>query len=195
MTIFGITGGSGSGKTLASSMFAELGVEVIDADAISREVTNKGSKCLNELVKYFGNEILQTDGTLNRRHLASIAFSDVEKTKMLNTITHKYIKDKVSDIIANSTAELAAIDGAVIIGSIFEQDCEFIVSVIADRDIRAERIKERDKLTDFQVAQRLDAQPNEEFYRSHSRYIIQNNGTEQELKKQVADVYSRIKEV
>lgn len=176
-------------------MFAELGVEVIDADAISREVTNKGSKCLNELVKYFGNEILQTDGTLNRRHLASIAFSDVEKTKMLNTITHKYIKDKVSDIIANSTAELAAIDGAVIIGSIFEQDCEFIVSVIADRDIRAERIKERDKLTDFQVAQRLDAQPNEEFYRSHSRYIIQNNGIEQELKKQVADVYSRIKEV
>lgn len=91
MTIFGITGGSGSGKTLASSMFAELGIEIIDADAVSREVTNKGSKCLNELVEYFGNEILQTDGTLNRRHLASIAFSDVEKTKMLNTITHKYI--------------------------------------------------------------------------------------------------------
>ncbi len=195
MTVFGITGGSGSGKSLVCSMLASLGVKIIDTDVIAREVVKKGSECLNELISYFGNDILLTNGELNRRQLASIAFSDKEKTDMLSRITHKYIKERTSEIIKRASDSLIAIDGAVIIGSNIENECEFIVSVIADRAIRIRRIKERDNLTDSEANRRLDAQPDEHFYRSHSKYIISNNGSEQELFKQVKSFYNEIRGV
>lgn len=195
MIIFGITGGSGSGKTTASEILAMLGAQVIDTDAIARKVVEKGSECLSKLVTYFGNEILFSDGTLNRRRLASIAFSDEEKTEVLNGLTHQYIKNEVLEIISRSSAEVVVIDGAVIIGSIIEEECDFIVSVIAERNVRIKRIKTRDGITDFQAQQRLEAQPDEEFYRAHSRYVIENNGTRQELEAQIRELYIKIKGV
>lgn len=195
MTVFGITGASGSGKSSVCSMLASFGVEIIDTDVIAREVVEKGSECLDELTEYFGRKILCSDGTLNRSLLAELAFSDKEKTAKLNGITHKYIRARVVEIIKNSVSDLIAVDGAVIIGSDIEQECEFIVSVLADRDIRTERIKKRDALTDSQAAKRLDAQPDEEFYKSHSRYIIYNNGSAHELCKQVRGLYDKIRGV
>lgn len=195
MTVFGITGGSGSGKSLACSMLASLGVKIIDTDVIAREVVKKGSECLDELISYFGNNILLSDGELNRSKLASIAFSDNEKTEMLNKITHKYIKARMSEIIEHTCEDLIAIDGAVIIGSNIEQECEFVVSVIADRVIRIRRIKERDNLTEYQANQRIDAQPDADFYRSHSKYVIYNNGSEKELFNQVKSFYNKIRGV
>ena len=191
--IFGITGGSGSGKTTVSAMFSQLGVHVIDTDVIAHNIVEKGSKCLGELVQYFGDEILNADGTLDRKKLAHIAFSDDEKKAALNRITHKYIKAQTEADIKNSSADIIAIDGAVIIGSSIEPLCGFIVSVIADRDIRIERIKERDALTDEQAAQRLAAQPDDNFYKQHSGYIIYNNGGTEDLRRQVCMLYDEIK--
>ena len=191
--IFGITGGSGSGKTTVSAMFSQLGVHVIDTDVIAHNIVEKGSKCLGELVQYFGDEILNADGTLDRKKLAHIAFSDDEKKAALNRITHKYIKAQTEADIKNSSADIIAIDGAVIIGSSIEPLCGFIVSVIADRDIRIERIKERDALTDEQAAQRLAAQPDDNFYKQQSGYIIYNNGGTEDLRRQVCMLYDEIK--
>ncbi len=193
MTVFGITGGSGSGKTTASAMLSELGVHVIDADVIAREITCKGSKCLDELTEYFGTDILNSDGSLNRKALASKAFSDKEKTSALNRITHKFIKERVIDDINHSKADITAIDGAVIIGSNIEPLCAFIVSVAADADIRLERIKKRDGLSDEQAARRLSAQPDDDFYRRHSRYALRNNGDADDLKNQINILYNEIK--
>lgn len=195
MIIFGLTGGSGSGKTTASEILASLGAQIIDTDAIARKIAEKGSECLSKLVTYFGNEILFPDGTLNRKRLASIAFADEEKTEVLNGLTHQYIRKEVLEIIAHSSAEVIVIDGAVIIGSIIEPECDFIVSVTAERAVRIRRIKSRDGITDFQAEQRLDAQPDDEFYKAHSRYVIVNNGTKEELEIQVKEMYNKIKGV
>lgn len=195
MVVFGITGGSGSGKTSVSAIFAELGVEVIDTDAIAREITESCSDCLMELTECFGNDILNSDGTLKRQKLASMAFSDIEKTKMLNSITHKYINKVVLEQIESSKSEFVMIDGAVIIGSIIEPICDFIISVIADRKIRLQRIIERDGLTAVQAKERLDAQPDEDFYRKHSHFIIVNNGTLGELKQDILSLHNKLKEV
>lgn len=195
MTVFGITGGSGSGKTSVSAILSEFGVCVIDTDLIAHKITEPKTKCLDELTDYFGKNILNSDGKLNRKKLASIAFSDNEKKAVLNKITHKYIKTEVIKDIECSNSELIAIDGAVIIGSDIEPLCEFIVSVIADRNIRIERIKERDNLTDEQALKRLDAQPKDEFYKENSLYIIYNNGSSQELRESVCELYNIIKEV
>ena len=144
--VFGITGGSGSGKSSVSAIFEKLGVDIIDTDLIAREVTQFGTPCLKELAEAFGNDILNSDGTLERQTLASIAFTDTDKTKILNRITHKYIKACILKRIENSQADIIAIDGAVIIGSDIEPICDFLISIIADKEIRIERIIKRDKL-------------------------------------------------
>lgn len=195
MIVFGITGGSGCGKTSVSSVFAELGVKIIDTDVIAHEVVEPESLCLKELSEYFGTEILNNDGTLDRKKLASIAFSTADKTAMLNKITHKYIKERVISEIERSDAELAAIDGAVIIGSNIEQLCEFIVSVIADVKVRTMRIIKRDNISECQAKQRIAAQPDDEFYKKHSKYIIRNEGDMADLRNNVIKVYEDIKGV
>lgn len=193
MKIFGITGGSGSGKTSVSKELRNLGVEIIDTDIIAREVVGKGSKCLDELVEYFGNKILNPDGTLDRRKLAKEAFSDSQKTAALNGITHKYIKEEVINRIKNSSSCLIGIDGAVIIGSNIEELCEFIVSVTADKRTRIKRILKRDMLTDEEARERLNAQPDDDFYSRNSRYVIDNSGSFDDLKVNVQTLYDKIK--
>lgn len=193
MVVFGITGGSGSGKTSVSAMFSELGVQIIDTDAIAHSIAEKGTECLEELARYFGTGILNPDGTLDRKKLAHMAFSDDGRKAALNRITHKYIKARAEAEIKNSSSDLAAIDGAVIIGSSIEPMCEFIISVIADKKIRLERIKKRDGLTDDQAQERLAAQPDDDFYRQNSGYIIYNNGSTDELRRQVYRLYDEIK--
>lgn len=193
MVVFGITGGSGSGKTSVSKMLEKLGVHIIDTDVIAHEIVESNSDCLNELVDYFGDSILNDDKTLNRKKLASIAFSDKQKTEALSNITHKYIKAEVVKDINTTDAELVGIDGAVIIGSNVEPLCEFIVSVIADKQSRITRIKTRDNITDEQAIQRINAQNDDEFYKENSMYIIYNNGDIAQLESDVVGLFNKIK--
>lgn len=193
MVIFGITGGSGTGKSTVSKMLSAQGVHVIDTDLIARKVVSLGSDCLAELVDFFGDGILLDDGSLNRRKLAGIAFSSENKTRKLNEITHKHIKAEVLADIASSNADFIGIDGAVIIGSEIETLCEFIISVVADRDVRIERIKVRDGISDEQALQRLDAQPSDEFYIENSLYIIYNNMNLSQLERDVLELFEKIK--
>ena len=191
--IFGITGGSGCGKTTVSNMLARLGAEIIDTDKISREVTGKDSECLKELADAFGNEILFPSGELNRHYLASVAFADKEKTALLSRITHKYIKSKTLRRIELSKSELIGIDGAVIIGSPVEELCEKIVYVTARREMRIERIMARDGLTREEAEKRIAAQPDDEFYIKHCDYVIDNSSDTDALEKSVAELYDKLK--
>ena len=195
MRIFGITGGSGSGKSTVSSMLAEQGVFIVDTDKIARKVVEKGTDCLKELCASFGDEILLQDGSLNRKKLAKLAFASKEKTELLNRITHKHIKAETESIIKDSNADLIGIDGAVIIGSPIEILCEKMVLVTADIEIRLVRIIMRDGLTPEEAKKRLNAQPSDEFYRQHCDYVIDNSSTTEDLKRQVAEIINKIKGV
>jgi dephospho-CoA kinase len=194
MLIFGITGGSGAGKSTASDIFRQMGIKVIDADKTARQVVEKGEPCLEELKTKFGAEVIANDGSLDRKKLGNIVFSDENKLKSLNEITHKYIRRSIISELEKSGAEFAAIDGAVIIGSSVEDLCAFIVSVLADREIRLKRIISRDNLSREQAENRLNSQPSDEFYMENSSYVIYNNGNENELKLQVKEVCEKIKE-
>ena len=193
MRIFGITGGSGTGKSTVSDIFRKLGVTVIDADKSAREVVGKGSKCLDELCAFFGNSILLSDGTLDRKKLGSIVFSDGEKLKTLNEITHKYIRADIEEKLSSCKTPLAAIDGAVIIGSNIEDLCEFIVSVIAKERTRTERIMLRDSISEQDAQRRIGAQPDDEFYEKHAEYVIHNDGDFEALKNETEMVLNEIK--
>lgn len=194
MLIFGITGGSGAGKTTVSNVFRRMGINVIDADKTARKIVEKGEPCLEEIKNKFGSDVINADGSLNRKKLGGIVFSDANKLKCLNAVTHKYIRRLILSELGESGAEIAAIDGAVIIGSEIEDLCQIMVSVLADREVRLQRIIERDNLLREEAENRINAQPSDEFYIDRSDYIIYNNGDEGELNLQIREVYGKIKE-
>ncbi len=175
MLIFGITGGSGAGKTTVSDMFRTLGVYVADADLAAREVVKKGMPALAEITEYFGSDVLLGDGSLDRRKLAGIVFSDKASLKKLNEITNKYIKMYIEQQLSHADCEIAAIDGAVIIGSSVEPLCSYITAVTADRETRILRIMKRDSISRADAEKRIDAQQSDDFYIAHSDFVIQNN--------------------
>ncbi len=98
MKVIGVTGGIGSGKTTVSNI-PSLGAKVIEADKISRDIMRKGHRVFDEIVDYFGEDILDEKGELVRRKIADIAFNSEEKLKALNDITHKYISIEIKNEI------------------------------------------------------------------------------------------------
>lgn len=194
MRVFGLTGGSGAGKSTAAEMLRQSGIYVIDADKVAREVVEAGKPCLDELKAEFGIGIIRSDGTLDRRALGKIVFSDTEKLKSLNKITHKYIKTAIVEKLSSSNAPVAAIDGAVIIGSEIEELCEFIVCVTADVEVRLERIMKRDGIDRETAENRIKSQRDDNFYISHSAFVLHNNAGETELIEQVEELGRKIRE-
>ena len=194
MLVFGITGGSGSGKSSASERFRENGIYVIDADKTAREVVRQGEPCLEELVKELGSEILNDDGGLNRRKTGDIVFSDKKKLDILNRITHKYIQKALEDQLNKIDTDIAAVDGAVIIGSPVDKMCSFLVSVMADKEIRLARIMKRDNISREAALKRIESQPSDEFYIANSRYLLYNNISKENLNIEVDKLAKTIKE-
>ncbi|MEE0944687.1 MAG: dephospho-CoA kinase [Clostridia bacterium] len=173
--VFGITGGSGVGKSYISDLFRKRGIDVIDSDKTARQVVMPNGKAYDELYAHFGKDYFAEDGTLLRRKLAERVFSDKKELGILNEITHKHIKRQIEEDL-KSASHIAAIDGAVIIGSPVEDMCSFLVGVVAGRDTRIKRIMSRDFITEESAIKRIDAQPDAEFYRKYCRYIIENDG-------------------
>lgn len=191
MKIIGLCGGSGSGKGTVSLFFEKMGFAHVDADAIYREITSSPSDCLRELVLEFGNSILTKEGALDRRRLAAMVFEgdDSERKRLeLNRISHKYVLRKMREEIRRY-AELGIaavlVDAPLLFESGFDSECEKIVSVIAERDIRIKRITQRDGISDSQAIARINSQISDESLIEKSDYIIVNNGSLSELEEQV----------
>ncbi len=172
--IFGITGGSGVGKSYVAKAFERLGVTVFDGDEIAHEIALPTGEAYFELKDAFGGKYFDEDGFLKRQKLAELVFSDKSKLDILNSVMHKHIKNKILKGIEN--AEIAAIDGAVIIGSPVEELCRFLVGVTAPLEARKIRISERDGISEEAVMARILAQPDEDFYRKNCDFIIENDG-------------------
>ena len=181
MVVIGITGPSGSGKGLVSDIMKEYGVRVIDSDAIYHDIISPPSDCLDELERYFGKDIILDNGALNRKALASRVFESENKDDLnaLNSITHKYVVARIREIVTQySTTDLlaCAIDAPLLIEAGLLDDCDFTLSVIAEKQTRAERISKRDGLDHKEALSRIDAQKNDDFYMMHTDYIIHNDG-------------------
>lgn len=189
--VFAITGPTGAGKSTVSEMMRRLGVYVADADKIAREITSNNSDCLSEIRQAFGNDVF--DGTvLDRKKLGEIVFNDSVKLKLLNDITHKYIKEEIKRKISESPSQLAAVDGAVIIGSPVMEMCKKTVVVTADTDVRRKRIMNRDSISYEAAQSRINSQMNNSQYEQYADFIIKNNDIVG-LEECVEQVYSKIK--
>lgn len=179
MTVIGLTGPSGAGKSTVCSIFKQNGIPVISADSIYRDICIPRSPCLNDIVAAFGNVTLP-DGTLDRKTLAKEVFSDSEKLKRLNNITHGYVLDgirKKLSSLSESGCTLAVVEAPQLFESGFDSECDLIVSVLCERNKRKERLIIRDSLTDEAIEKRISSQLDDNYFRLHSDEIIENNGS------------------
>lgn len=196
MKTIGITGRSGCGKSAVTSHYAALGYPTADADAVSRELLGPSSPCLAALCKAFGADILVPDGQLQRRLLADRAFATPEGTAALSAITHPEIVRRLrraAEEARQAGAKLFFVDGAVIVGSPFERDCDGILLVSAPYEESVRRICLRDGISAQMARRRLDAQTPEEQLRRRALAEVRNDGDLRELLARADAALERLK--
>ncbi len=198
MKVIGVTGGIGSGKSTVSRALRALGAAVIDADVLARNITSPGGKAFEELVEYFGKEILDDNGELNRSKLASIAFSDKVRLHALNSITHKYIAEKIYEAVeafnVSDKWDILIIDAPIPIEKGFLDLVDEVWVVTAQRETRVKRVMDRSGFTYEAVSERMDSQPGDEEYLRIADKILDNNGSVEELEQAVVKLFLQIKQ-
>lgn len=176
--IIGLTGQTGAGKSTVAKLFAEYNIKIIDADSIVHKIYSGASVCPKTLAAAFGNEVLNLDGTPNRPRLAKAAFSSKENLALLNSIVHPFVMYElllqIKSEIAKGT-ETVAYDAPQLFESNSDLICDVIVSVVAEKSVRMQRICSRDGIAPEAAEARINAQLNEEYFRKNSDYIIENN--------------------
>lgn len=167
ITVVGLTGPTGSGKTTVADAWREQGAYIIDTDKLARQVTEMGSPCLAQLVETFSPAILNEDGSLHRAELAKRAFATPEHTKRLNAITHPAIVALTRQEIEHAAEQgysVAVVDAPLLYEAKADVLCDTVVAVIAPVEVRKQRIMARDNLTTEQAERRMSAQQSDCFY-------------------------------
>ena len=196
MKIVGITGRSGCGKSSATKFLAQQGYPCIDADQVAREVMLPGSPCLAALQAHFGADILDETGALRRRLLADRAFATPEGTRLLTELTQPEILRRIEadlQCAQEAGAELAFVDGAVIVGSPFQARCDELVLITAPYEVSVQRICARDGIAPEMGRRRLDAQTPLEQLRAAATVEIANDGTPQQLQTRIRELLQTLR--
>jgi dephospho-CoA kinase len=196
MTIIGITGGSGGGKTSALRALASLGALVIDCDALYHELLQKSAEMIREIRERFEDAV--TDGAVDRKALGRIVFNDAEALGELNAITHKFVSREVDRRLKEwelSGGKLAAIDAIALIESGRGSKCDILIGVTAPFETRVRRIMERDGLSEEYAKMRINAQKPDSFFYEHCDYVlISDCETVEEFEKKCVEFFTRILE-
>ncbi len=199
MYLVGLTGGIGSGKSTVAARFAELGAEVIDADLIAREVVQPGEPALVALADRFGEDILQDDGSLDRRALAARAFRDEASRADLDRITHPHIAARIASRIAELGArdgaaadDLVVVDHPLLIETNQTARFDAVVVVVADQQLRIDRLVDDRGMDEQDVLARIRAQVDDDRRRQVADQVIINEGTIAELRHQVDEVHEAL---
>ena len=186
--VIGLTGQTGAGKTTVGSILKEKGYAIIDADIVARKAV-ENPEVIGMLADRFGEDIIK-DGILDRRELARRAFKDKESSEALNAITHPEITRLVAEeihIAEKNGAKAAVVDAALLFDSCIVAFCDKNISVVADVEVRLERIMKRDLISKDDALLRINAQPPVEYYIEKADIVI-NNNPDDDLKSQLKDL-------
>ena len=187
--VIGLTGPTGSGKSSTAKVCRKYGIKTVDCDQTARKATEKGSDGLLALTKVFGQEILEQDGSLNRKLLAKKAFSAKENTELLNKTLLPFIKELVLKEIKGNVVLL---DAPTLFESGLNAICFKTIAVLSNREIRRERIINRDNLTKEQAETRMSAGKSDDFFKQNANYIVYNNSDEETFLSEFEKVLTEI---
>lgn len=195
--VVGLTGQSGAGKTTVSEQFKSSGFYVINCDLVSREVTKKGSECNKKLSLIFP-QCFDGELSLDRLKMSQTVFGNKENLRLLNDTIFPFIIEKIFceiDLAVRNGEKFILLDAPTLFEANLENKCDFVVSVVADIEIRAERIASRDNISKEQVLKRFQSQHSQEFFVENSDFVIENNKDIETAVMSTASVIEKIKEM
>lgn len=195
--LLGVTGGIASGKTMVAKMLEKLGAPLIDFDLLARQVVEPGKPAFKEIVDYFGKQILQEDGTLDRKKLSKIIFQDPRKRKKLESLTHPPIYEAfLKQVNAIADKDPAAIIQAVVpllIEKSLQSMFDKVLVVYVPQEQQIERLTRRDSISKEEAAHMLRAQLPIDEKLQYADFVVNNEGPMEETKKQVEEVWRELK--
>ena len=177
--ILGITGGSGCGKTTLLGTILEQNGTVLDCDAIYHELLKTDETLLASIDSAFPGVV--ENGTLNRKKLGAVVFSDPKKLATLNSITHSAVKREVLRRL-DEKPPLAAIDAIALFEGGLSELCDCTVAVTAPVEARIQRLMARDSISEAYARSRISAQHGEEWFREHCDHVLQNDGSREDFR-------------
>ena len=192
----GLTGSIGVGKSFVASIFAELGCHVLDADQTAREVVTRGSPGLKAIVNAFGAEILNPDGTLNRKQLGAVVFADESQRQRLNYILHPFIIARQDEILNEWEREdprgIGIVDAALMIESGGYRRFDKLIVVHCRPEVQLERLMLRDKMSREEAQRRIDAQMPQAEKQKFGDYLIDTSDGFELTREQTVQVHNKL---
>jgi dephospho-CoA kinase len=195
----GLTGSIGVGKSFVSSVLAELGCHVLDADKTARDVVAAGSAGLRAVVEAFSDEILQPDGTLDRVRLGAIVFADETKRLLLNSILHPFIiaaqDEQLREWEVEDAQGIAVVDAALMIESGGYKRFDKLIVVHCRPEVQLERLMARDAISREEAERRTRAQMPQEEKKRYADFLIDTSDGFADTRRQTVEVYERLREL
>jgi dephospho-CoA kinase len=191
----GLTGGIASGKSTAGRVLERMGVGVVDADKVAREVVERGSEGLREVVATFGQQVLAADGSLDREKLGAIVFADEQARKKLQAITHPRIGQRSAAKMAElhaSDAPYVVYDAPLLVEVGAHKGLDALIVVAADEAAQVARAVLRDGLSEQEARRRIAAQLPLASKIAVADYVVHNDGSVEQLEQRVLEVHDAI---
>jgi dephospho-CoA kinase len=189
----GVTGGIGSGKSEVCSVFRRLGVPVLSADEIAKNISSSHPRAKKKLLALFGNQAYGPDGVYNRAFIASRIFSQKSLQKKLEAIIHPLVESEIIRKFKSFEPQHAAmvvVEAALIYEAGLDKLLDTVIVVDADEPERIARVRKRDSVSEEDVRRRMDAQLDVARKLDKADYVVKNNGTPDELETKVKFLYS-----
>lgn len=196
MFVVGLTGGIGSGKSAATAIFEDLGIDVVDADLASREAVLPGSKALDQIQKKFGNEILLEDQSLNRARLREIIFDNSEDKTWLEQLLHPEIRHIIQSKLENSSSEYVILVSPLLFETDQHKFCNTTILIDSSLNSQVSRTSKRDSVSEDSVKKIISAQMSREDKLKIAKIVINNDDSLEQLESNVKKVHENlIKEI
>ncbi|MDM2935741.1 dephospho-CoA kinase [Citrobacter sp. Cu233] len=186
-----LTGGIGSGKSTVANAFADLGINVIDADIIARQVVERGTPALQAIANHFGSDVIAADGSLQRRILRERIFSDPDEKKWLNALLHPLIQQETQRQFQQATSPYLLWVVPLLVENALYKKADRILVVDVTPETQLRRTMQRDDVTREHVEQILAAQATREARLAVADDVIDNNGAPDAIVSDVAHLHAR----
>jgi dephospho-CoA kinase len=196
MKIIGITGGIGSGKSVASKIIQKAGIPILYSDPIAKEVMDSDEEIKRDLIIEFGEEVY-VNGKINKEFLSGLIFSNKENMHILNTIVHPKVISSLEEKIHKEfeKEEIVCVESALIFESKIEAMFNYILTITAPEEMRIRRVLDREETTYGEIKQRIDSQFPEETKTSLADFVIQNDDTIEKLENNVLFFLNLIRKI
>lgn len=187
----GLTGGIASGKTTVAEQFAALGVPIIDADQLTRELMQPETEITKTILSHFGDTVKQADGNLNRRKLRQIIFNTETERRWLEKLLHPAVRHATGEKLKHIDAPYCIVMIPLLVETLPNPFIDRILVVDASRELQLERLQQRDDVSLVQAEAMLNAQTDRETRLSHADDILVNDGNVAHLKAQVKALHEK----